>query len=237
MDIKDFIQTMNQKHFRDDCYHTVKNPTGYSSLNHHVINATYYSLLNSKHGQTETDRLIAQNFIESCKDVTGVYNRIPGNTDQLQAHDDLLAIVTTSRLLHLPYAGEIYDYGNQWRFPKFKGIPIPVKWYYDSTEESPEFDVRCFHGRFPWLIAYYKVCDNIELSWFDQLAYYLYMRSDANESGNILRWLTISQMQGKYKLVDKAIKVWHSNIVKKYGTMNNVFALYHNKAHPFANLE
>lgn len=237
MTIEQFIQVMNNKYFTYDCYHTAKNPSNYTSLNHHVINATYYAQLNRYNAQTEKDRLIAQRFIEACRDESGVFNRIPGNFDQLQAHDDLLSIVTTSKILHLPYAGEIYDYGNKWRFPKFKGIPIPVKWYYDSTEESKEFDVRCFHGRFPWLIAYYKACDNIELNLFDKLAYSLYLLNDANESGNILRWLTISQMKGKYKIVDKAIKMWENNIIKKYGTMNNVFALYHAKDHPFANLQ
>jgi hypothetical protein len=221
--------------------HTMRDPDNQvTSGNHHVLNATYHVIQSKLDNLYRADKEAEMLFVEACRDPSGVFNRAPGKLDE-QAHDDLLAIGVSSALLNLDYAREIYEHGNKWRFPKFKGIPIPMKWYYDNTEETPDFNPKHWHFRFPGLVGVYKTAAGKRASIFDQIGYCIYLMSGAmnkdktDTSGRILRWLSISVMKDKYWLCDLAIKYYQRSIEKMYPNgMIDVMAIYHGPDHPFS---
>lgn len=226
MTIEEFIKTMNESYFKAGAYHGMKNPDNNStSGNHHVINATYYTIVNNLGKLTEEDREIANAYISACMEKPGIYNRAPDKFDH-QAHDDTVAICATSKLLHLPHAGLIED--------------IPY-YYYDNTEETTKFEFKNWHWRFVWPILTYKVCSGKSTNLFYQLGfcYYLYTGTKKKDmtdtSGRILRWLQKEAVKGKYKLVDWFIKKFEDNIARDYTfAMGDVFGIYYGYDHPFS---
>jgi len=226
MDIKEYNKVMNERYFRNNAYHGVKDPQENStSGNHHIINAIHYTILNREGELTEQDREIADKYIEACMERPGIFNRAPDKFDH-QAHDDYIGIACTSSLLSLPFIGYIND--NKLR-------------YYDNTEESIKFEFKNWHGRFPWAIMTYRVCGGLSVNILLQLAFCIYLyinignKDLTDTSGKILRWLQIEAVKGKYKLVDYFIKMWHTDVMKDYpGGMGDVMGIYYGEDHPFA---
>jgi hypothetical protein len=220
--------------------HTMKNPDNpITSGNHHVTNATFYAIQEKLTGFSKADIELATQFIESTRDVSGVFNRAANKLSQDQSHDDLIALAVTSNILDLPYAKEIYDHGNQWRFPKLFGlIPIPTKWYMDNTEETPDFHPKHLHWRFGWVVAVYKKAAKKELNFWDRFWYNRYMANrDPNltsTSGRILRWLTTRVMKDE---CPEAVKKFNTQIALDYqNDMSDVLGIYHGYEHPFSSM-
>lgn len=248
MDISQFVIEMEMHYKRGGVYHTMRNPDNdITSGNHHVINATYYVILNKfnyTHGLESALSKEASTFIEACRSPTGVFNRAPTKLDK-EGHDDNLAITVTSNILNLSYAKEIFDYGNKWRYPKlhiYKSfyLPIPLKWYYDNITED-KLTLSSWHGRFQWLIAFYKLSNGKSISLLERLALNIYLESDSynkdltDTSGRILTWLVIQSIKGKDFDIDESITAWEKDIMSKYpGGMGQVFGIYHGTNHPFA---
>lgn len=221
--------------------HTMRNPDNQiTSGNHHVINATFYTIQEKMTGFSQADVDLAKGFIESTRDPSGVFNRAPEKLED-QAHDDLIAIATTSVILNLPYAQEIYEQGNKWKFPKLFGlIPIPTKWYYDNTEETPNFHPKHVMWRFPWAVAVFKKSVGKELSSWDKFWYNKYVANvdkDTNAtSGRILRWLTTRVMKTEMDCLDSIRKFNRSVQVDYPRAMSDVMGIYHGFEHPFSEM-
>lgn len=231
MDFNIYKDIMNNHYFRDGTYHGAKDPpTNSTSGNHHIINAIHYSICDRYNEVTGEDQIIASNYIDKCLDITGVFNRAPDKFDH-QAHDDIIGISCTSKKLFLPYANYINRYGEK-HF-----------WYFDNTEETSKFEIKNWHGRFPWAIATYKHCAGYRLNLFYQLALGLYFytgtRNDdtTDTSGRILRWLQKESVKGKYKIVDFFIKKWEDKLKEQYSNaMGDVMSIYYGVNHPFAQI-
>lgn len=226
MNILQYNKVMNASYFRNNTYHGVKDPqVNSTSGNHHIMNAIHYSILNREDALVEQDRAVANTFIDACMEKPGIFNRAPDKFDH-QAHDDYIGIACTSKILHLPFAGYIND--------------VKLR-YYDNTEESTKFELKNWHGRFPWAILTYRLCGGLGANILLQLAFciYLYMgiknKDLTDTSGRILRWLQKENVKGKYKLVDKFIKMWEDDIKAKYpDAMGTVLGIYYGEEHPFA---
>lgn len=231
MNIQEFITEMNDNYFNNGCYHAVKNPpNGSTSGNHHILNATYYTIIDRHNKLNSADQQIASEFIIRCEEKPGIYNRAPDKFDH-QAHDDYIGIACTSKKLFLPFAMEIYKYGKK-HF-----------WYYDNTEETTHFEFKNWHGRFPWAICTYKTCANGNAPLFYKLAFGLYMyagtfnNDKSDTSGRILRWLQKESLKGQSKLLDFFINLWEADIKKKYTDgMGDVFGIYYGLDHPFSKI-
>lgn len=246
MDIQEFIKVMHESYYRASAYHTMKNPDNdITSGNQHVLNATYYNILDKFHAQKTIDRETAQAFIESTRDPNGWFDRAITKPEDKQGHDDNIAIIATSKALGLPYGKEIYDYGNQWRFPKLTvlgvRIPVPMKWYYENRSID-EFSISACHGRFLWLVPIYKAGAGSKLNLLDKIAYsthlaFIVFNNDKTDtSGKILDWLSIPVMRNQSWLIDKAIGLWENEIKAMYHPdyAGEVLGIYHSPSHPYS---
>lgn len=231
MEIKEFMYKMNRDYYRNGAYHGIKNPAENStSGNHHVINATYYSIIDRFNEVTGSDQKIASDYIHACEEKAGIYNRTPDKFDH-QSHDDYIGICCTSNKLFLPFAADIVQYGKKhW-------------WYFDNTEETTKFEIKNWHGRFPWALHTYKVCAGGCASLLSILGFcaYMYMgtfnKDLTDTSGRILRWLQKESVKGKNGLVDFFIHKWEADILEKYPNgMGDVFGIYYGEEHPFAQI-
>ena len=226
MNIEQYNLEMNTNYFRANTYHAVKNPQiNSTSGNHHLMNAIHYCILKRENKLTDKDRNTASNFIHDCSERLGIYNRAPDKFDH-QAHDDYLAISVTSKLLGLFHATIINN--------------TPY-YYFDNTEETSKFELKNWHGRFPWAIFTYKTCAGEIANLFYQLVFCGYLVSSmfnkdlTDTSGRILRWIQKEAVKGKYKLVDFFIDLWEKDIVKKYPeAMGTVMGIYYGDDHPFS---
>lgn len=230
MNVTEFISEMNNNYFKDGTYHTQRNPqTNSTSGNHHVINATYYTILNKLDSKLLSfeDMVNADNYIKRCEEKTGIYNRAPDKFDH-QSHDDYIGIACTSDILGLDFSFHIVTKGET------------SFWYFDNTEESSKFEIKNWHGRFPWAIGTYRVCATGDVSFLNELGFCLYLYSDiknkdlTDTSGKILRFIQKERWKGYSKLVDKFIKMWEDSIIKRYpNAMGDVMGIYHGEDHPF----
>lgn len=230
MNVTEFISEMNNNYFKDGTYHTQRNPqTNSTSGNHHVINATYYTIVNKldKTLLTMDDVANADSYIMRCQERKGIYNRAPDKFDH-QSHDDYVGISCTSDILGLWYPNDIVEVGKK------------KLWYFDNTEESTKFEFKNWHGRFPWATGTYKVCADDKLGPLNVAGICLYLYDDirnkdlTDTSGKILRFIQKERWKGESKTVDKFIKMWEDSIVKKYSNaMGDVMGIYHGEDHPF----
>ena len=231
---------MHKHYYRAGVYHTVKDPSeDYTSGNHAVLNATYYAILNKFNAVTEADRITAQAFIEASRGPNDTFNRTPTKPD-LQGQDDPIGIATTSGALGLPYSYELYLRGNKWMYPKLKGIPIPLTWYFNN-ETRTDLNIKSWYGRFFWFKAFITESAGEEPSLFQEIMYIVMLYGDIRNknpndtSGRILTWLMNQQMKGKSKLVDYFINKWEISISELYPhKFGSVFGIYHGESHPFA---
>ncbi len=243
--------------------HTVRDPADdITSGNHHVIAAVHHKYLGLMKVWDVEDQRKAIEFIESTRDVTGVFNRAATKLED-QAHDDILAISASAYYLKMPrYARELHAIGNRWTagFMKVWGIKIPMvfKWYYDNTEETPEIEVKKWFGRFFWLPGFMKEClddPNEGMSWFHRMNYVFYIldsawfeKDDRAVSGRQLRDLTMDIVYRRgYPIVNWAIRTWRKKQEEIYGSprigdetvgWNVPMGIFHgptgNHRHPFA---
>jgi hypothetical protein len=186
-------------------------------------------MLNKKESMlTIEDVITSDNYIARCQEKMGIFNRAPNKFDH-QSHDDYIGIACTSNILGLWFANYIVAYGKKHFY------------YYDNTEETTKLEIKNWHGRFPWAIGTYKVCAGYKANWFEQLNMCLYLyvsiknKDLTDTSGRILRFIQKERWKGRYKLVDKFIKMWEDDIKTRYPkAMGDVLGIYHGKDHPFA---
>lgn len=241
--------------------HTVRDANeDITSGNHHVIGAVHHKFLALMDQIRLRDISQAVTFIESTRDVTGVFNRAATKLED-QAHDDILALVVSDFYLDRGYARELYAIGDRWvagwmRVWKIK-VPVIFKWYFDNTEETPEIELKKWFGRFMWLPGVIKICTrrpDLKMSWFEKLNYMIYLGTNLLEkdpnamSGRQLRWLTIDVVyrQG-YPMVNRMIRKWRQKQEETYGLpipgdpfsgWNKAMGIFHGPTngviHPFA---
>lgn len=226
MDFKQYYSEMNSNYFRENSYHPVKNPAYLeTSGNLHIINAIHYTILERYKANAEREYHNASSFISDCMERFGIYNRAPTKFDH-QAHDDYIGIAIQSKLFNLAHA----------RF-----INSTKYYYFDNTEETNKFEIKNWHGRFPWALFTYNVCDTGSANLFYQLGFCAYLwtgirnKDLTDTSGRILRWLQKEAVKGKYKLVDWFIGKWEKDLASKYpGGIGEVMGIYYGPDHPFA---
>lgn len=213
--------------------HTQKDPTDdITSGNHHVIAAVHHKFMALMDNFNWEDQREAESFIESTRDLTGVFNRAATKIED-QAHDDILALCATAFYLNMPrYAGELEAIGNRWTAGWMTvwrvKIPMMFKWYYDNTEETPEIQFKKWFGRFLWLPGFMRVCmkrRGLGMNWWHRVNYMAYLlanawfeKDDRAISGRQLRWLTTDIVyRQKYPLVNWAIRTWRKKQEEIYG--------------------
>jgi len=203
-----------------------------SNGNHHVIGAVHHKMIGVMGIVDVEDQRKAIEFIESTRDVTGVFNRAATKMED-QAHDDIMALSVTAFYLDLPrYARELEKIGNRWTagFMTLWGIKIPMmfKWYFDNTEETPQIEVKKWFGRFFWLPGIIRLATKDpkkKMNRWHRLNYSIYLlwnawreKDDRATSGRQLRWLTIDMVyrQG-YPFTNWAIRTWRKKQEEIYG--------------------
>jgi hypothetical protein len=252
----DYHTEMIEHYYRAGAFHTVRDPQeDATSGNHHVLNATHHLVLKKlingngviKNTLLRQEALPAFNFIEATRNKYEWFDRHPAKMGDRQAHDDNIGIITSSKILTLPFATDIYEHGDKWTKGTFevKGIKLPIllKWYYTNLDDLPAIRFNAWHGRFPWLIALYKVGAGYEPGLLGSLAYAVYLLEDVyfnkdktDTSGKILKWLMNDSLRGESKIIDWAIDKWEAYIKEMYpnGYMGEVLGIYHGEDHPFA---
>lgn len=263
--VADYYKEMVAYYYRADCFHTMRNPDqDATSGNHHVINATHHLILKKNLGYSigydgqvsggsydevmemlENEAIASKSFIESTRNKYGWFDRHPKKMGDRQSHDDIIGIFVSSRILELKFALEIYNKGVNKTKGKLFGIPFSLRWYYTNQDDMPNLRLNAWHGRFPWLIAFYDASIKHEVNAFQALGYSVYLLADVlfnknkqATSGRILKWLMNDTMKNKNFILDWAINKWEKNIEKMYpdGKMGEVLGIYHGKQHPFSRI-
>lgn len=238
--------------------HAIRDPgEDITSGNHHVIAAVHHKFLALMNMVDPEDLQKARKFIESTRDVTGVFNRAATKLED-QAHDDIMALCVSDYYLGLrQYAAELHQVGTRWtagwmKIGKFK-FPMFFKWYFDNTEETPEIEVKKWFGRFLWLPGLIKECLNDPkegMSWWHRMNFIIYLlanvyfeKDPTSVSGRQLRWLTVDVIYRRgYRLTNWAIRKWRKRQEEVFGPMepmadsgwNLALGRYYSPTHPFA---
>lgn len=157
--------------------------------------------------------------------IRGLYHRGPRKTQELEAHDDYIALCAASSMTGAVFAKDICRYGekNFWSFNNLE----PGKW-----------TLRTFFARHPGFYQFVRICAGqspgplgdaiLAMS----LVFNAFSRS---EGGKILAWMKVQALSGRLSLTDLAIDFWRWKLLRDHPDgMREVFKKYYGPAHPFA---
>jgi hypothetical protein len=163
--------------------------------------------------------------IRSCEaGAQGIYDKNPPWNGQRRrdeiTHDDMLAVSCGSKILGLPFAGEIRNFGSTHR--------LLGNWVLSNTGNTyPEAVVRPFHKGIYLANAGERI-DNVSLK---ALRVFMTMAPD-DASGKRLMWLITQAVEGVDPKVQDSIAKWRATI-KASGGMKEVFRQFHGPTHVF----
>lgn len=165
----------------------------------------------------------------SCQNEPGLFNRSPVHPDQ-EAPDDYLGLVLASEVLRLPYAMDIWAYGDRNHF------------VYNNVRPG-KFTWTAWFGRMPQVVAHFQWCAGFtpalwrRLWWCGAVATAGF-RGKGGEDAWILSWLLTRIIEREHvgdSLERMAIKIWRWRLKRAYpGGMKGVFSRYFGPEHPIA---
>lgn len=188
---------------------------------------TAYVIMKLLGEYTDADAEQVTAAVRACQagGVSGIYDKNPPLDGKRRmdniSHDDILGVAAMSAVCKLPFASEIVDYANHtnWWLTN-NGIH-----YWDAWVK-------------PWHKAFYKGAAGRKLSWLDGMTLHIFLAcntmSKADPSGTRLTWLMVESLHITNPEYDGLREQWYAKLHSTYGSMKNVFSVYHNPTHPFA---
>ena len=128
--------------------------------------------------------------------------------------------------LDLGFVNDIYQYGDKHFF------------VYDNEDPGTCSMKRC-HGRFPGLIGFYRLCNNMAPGNIQTLLLEIKIKRGVGDyvSGTILEWLMVQVMKRQSSRFNEAIEKWEKSLSAKYSSLGELFSKYFGLEHPFSRIQ
>lgn len=166
--------------------------------------------------------LVDDTFV-NCRKSYGIITRGSHKFNDTQEHDDYIGMAAASFFTGQCYAAiEIFRHGEM------------NNWCYDERVYVSAHPVikklENWYGRFPGLVAHFKLCAGERLNIFNKFSFIISMLFPAGESVIQMDWLrkeVYLRSKQRFWLGDKVCEWWENRILKryKYG-MGDVFHVY-----------
>lgn len=197
-------------------------PKDHSTDNGLLFSATYIALLSPE--ERNTERSWFYEIVYKCMPLCGLLDRYPG-AKEFNSHDDYTGVAVASKLLSLPLASWIYEYGkankDSW------DSQAPGKW-----------TVRGYFIRIPDFLPTIKAAAGVELTLWDQFMFSVGLIASMGQmreetSGRCLIYLKCLVVEGKGKASDLAIRLWrwHMGYLYPQG-LRELYGIYFGDHHP-----
>lgn len=195
----------------------------FSTGNTLLDTGTAYVILASIKEMTPADKMLMLASVLTCNSHENKWLAShPYSSDRI-SHDDMIGLVAGLYFTqHFDFISYLVDYGMKHRWV----FSTTGEFYWDAWTK-------------PWHKAYYILADN-EMPWLGgrlmMSAYIVFdgLLNKRNMSDKKLIWLMYKVCSGKSAIVDLALGFWHSRLLKKFGSMQNVFITYYGQDHLFS---
>lgn len=209
------------------------NPTHWSSGNSPLSTGQFYLMLLARR---EADIGDIERFTNATNGLVvdgnrGLYARNRGRAD-LNSHDNYIGIAAASALLDTKHRFDIYSWGKRHLW-SFNNQVIPFSWINYQTWARNRWSA--WHGRFPSVVAFYRLCAGDELGWASELALGRWIELDSltgSFDSHLLTWVMVQVCRAKGVCVE-ACDIWEKHIHDKHGCIGTVFGEVYGFTHPF----
>ncbi len=157
----------------------------------------------------------------------GLWHERKGHPGRI-SHDDIMLICAAGYFWNWEIPQKIVHYGRK------------HSWTYDNTNPGKP-SPKVWHGRFPGVIQHYKVSAGEKLSAIDRFLWCMgiwvtiwWTNGTSGSQKDLFAVITMVESPKNHSWsVKKTIRAFHQNVIKHWGSVPDMLAVYHGASHPF----